>query len=128
MTDKDDGFLEITIEEMVELIRQGESVEVLYEECPFPKPNIITLICKDSYCRDIRELKPILSAHSSTQILIRSHDKDNVITAWKEFFVHSANIYMTFKVSHNSNQITVEQKTDESQKYESSIAGKAING
>jgi len=35
---------------------------------------------------------------------------------------------MTFKVSHNSNQITVEQKTDESQKYESSIAGKAING
>ena len=80
-----DEYTQVTIEDMVELIRIGEhSIEVLYEVAPYPNPNIITLICEDKYCNDVREFKPIISSHSPAQIYIRSHDKDKVVTAWKE--------------------------------------------
>jgi len=126
MTDQDnaqDGFIPIIIEDMVDLIREGKSVEVIYQDCPYPHPNIITLICEDKYCNDIREIQPIISSHSPTQIRIRSQNKDNAITEWKEYFVHSASVYFTFKVNHTAGQVSVEQKVDASKSLQGVNSG-----
>ena len=109
-----DGLTEVPIEVIIELISQGKSAEILFAEYPFPHPNVITLICGEVYSTDIREVKPVISTHSPTQILIRSQDKSKVVTSWREFFIHSANIYMALIVDHTSNQIEVEKKVDES--------------
>ena len=120
-----DDITEITIEEMVDLIREGYSVDILYEESPNPHPNIITLVCGDKYCNDVREIKPIISTHSPTQILIRSKDKDKIITSWKEFYVHSARIYSQFRIDHTSDTIKVKRKENQTDRY-TEIKGQAL--
>lgn len=108
-----DSLIKVTIEDIIDLIREGKSAEILYEDAPYPTPNVITIVCEDKYCNDIREIKPIISTHSPTQIYIRSMDKDKVITSWKEFYVHSARIYIQFKIDHTLGAIQVEQKENE---------------
>ena len=110
-----DNITEVTIEEMIDLIREGNSVDLLYEESPNPHPNIITLVCGDKYCNDVREIKPIISSHSSTQIFIRSHDKDNIITSWKEFYITNARIFINFKVDQTMETIQTEEEVSVSE-------------
>ena len=93
-----DSETEVTIEEMIDLIRSSESIEVIFTEMPKPKPNVIKLQCGMKYCTDIREFKTILSEHSPVQIYIRSRDIDNIIVEWKEFYVNSPTIYTQFQV------------------------------
>ena len=112
-----DDITEITIEKMIDLIREGNSVDLLYDESPNPHPNIITLVCGDKYCNDIREIKPVISTHSPTQILIRSKDKDKIITSWKEFYVHSARMYSQFRIDHTLGTIKVERKENQTDNY-----------
>ena len=94
-----ESLIEVSIEEIIELIRSGESTEVIYKEQPNGLSNIITLQCGDKYCTDIREIKPVMTTHSPVQIYIRSHDKDGIITEWKEYYVHSPSIYSQFRVN-----------------------------
>jgi hypothetical protein len=120
-----DDITEITIEEMIDLIREGYSVDILYEESPNPHPNIITLVCGDKYCNDVREIKPVITTHSPTHILIRSKDKDKIITSWKEFYVHSARIYSQFRIDHTSGTIEVQRKENQTDRY-TEIKGQAL--
>ena len=113
----DEEMTEVSIEEIIDLIRKGESTEILYQDRPYPHPNVITLICGDKYSNDVREVKPIITSHSSTQIYIRSHDKDDVITSWREFYVHSARIYVSFKIDHTIGKVNVEKKVNEATNY-----------
>lgn len=116
MTELKDNYTKVSIEDMIDLIRDGETCEVLYEEAPYPYPNVITLICEDKYCEDVREIKTIVSAHSPTQVQIRSQNKDSVITSWKEFYVKSTKIYFTFKVDHTIGLIQTEDIVNELEK------------
>ena len=120
-----DQLIEVTIDDMIDLIREGYSVDILYEESPNPHPNIITLICSDKYCWDVREIKPVISTHSPTQILIRSKSEDKIVTSWKEFYVHSARIYSQFRIDHTSGTIKVERKENQTDRY-IDIKGQAL--
>ena len=124
---REDSLQEVTIEEIIEEIRGGEATDILYEECSFPRPNIITIVCGNKFCNDVREIKPVISTHSPTQILIRSMDKDKIVTSWKEFFVHSTKIYVQFKINHMLNTIEVERKENELEKYDLEEQGKSLD-
>ena len=110
-----DQLIEVTIEEIIDLIREGYSVDILYEESPNPHPNIITLVCGDKYCNDVREIKPVISTHSPAQILIRSKDKDKIITSWKEFYITNARIFINFKVDQTMETIQTEEEVSVSE-------------
>ena len=112
---KSDQLREGTIEEIVDLIRSGHKVDVLYQDASYPYPNIITLVCEGLFCEDVREIKPIISSHSSTQIFIRSHDKDNIITSWKEFYITNARIFINFKVDQTMETIQTEEEVSVSE-------------
>ena len=91
-----DKPIEISIQEMIEHIRNGQSIEVIY--VPNEDSNIITLVCDlesgQVYCNDIRELHTILATHGDAEVRIRSHRKEaSVITEWKEYYIHSPSIY-----------------------------------
>jgi len=116
----EDTVTEVPIEDIIDLIAMGETAEILFQENPNPIPNVITIICDGRYSVDIREIKPVITTHSPTQILIRSHNKNKIITSWREFYVHSAKVYFSLKIDHLSNQVQVEQKVDECQAYVSS--------
>jgi hypothetical protein len=95
-----DTVTEVSIEQMIELIREGRSVDIIYHEKNDPEPNIIVLSCDGYYCTDIREIHPIISVHSKSQVYIRSHDKkDKIITEWKEYYIHSPSLYTNIKVN-----------------------------
>lgn len=111
-----EGLTEVSIEEIIDLIRNREQADIIYEELPFPSPNVITIVCGDKYCSDIREIKPIISSHSPAVLYIRSHDIDDIITTWKEYYVHSIKIYTSIKVDLNVGKINVEMKVDDSRR------------
>jgi hypothetical protein len=92
-----DYYEEVQIEDMVQLIRNGNAIEVVYHNFEKGTPNEIILICGNKYTNDIREIKPILTTHSDSQLLIRSFSKDDIIIEWKEFFVSPENFYMQFR-------------------------------
>jgi len=103
-----DKMTEVTIEEIIDLIRNRESTDVMYHSKPGNNPNVIVLICGDKYCTDIREFKPILTTHSNAQVYIRSHDKENKIYEWKEYYIPNPSIFITF--IFNEDIRTKEQK------------------
>lgn len=99
---KEERIIEISLEDMIELIRSGESVDILYKENPNPIPNVITLVCGDKFTNDIREIHPVISTHSPVQIRIRGHEKDKDIISWREYYVMSPSIYSQFKINRGS--------------------------
>jgi hypothetical protein len=94
-----DEITEVTIEEIIELIRSGETTEILYKENPNPTPNVITIVCGNKFCTDVREVKSTLTTHGREEVYIRSHDKDDIITSWKEYYVLATRINISFKVT-----------------------------
>lgn len=92
----DQEMKEVSIEEIVELIKQGNRCEIIYVSNPRPIPNIITLVCEGVYCSDVREVKPVLTVHGRSDIFIRSQDHTDRIVSWKEFYIEGPEIYMSF--------------------------------
>jgi len=100
-SDTSKSMQEVSIEQIINLIRQGYTTEILFQENEKNIPNIIKIISGNYFCIDIREVKPVITTHGPCEIYIRSHDKDQdgIITSWKEYYVKSASIYSQLKVN-----------------------------
>tara|TARA_Y100000310_G_C20628028_1_gene787033 strand:- start:483 stop:881 length:399 start_codon:yes stop_codon:yes gene_type:complete len=98
-----DSLTEVSIEEIIQCIKEGIKTDIVFINSSARKTsNVIVIICEGKYCQDVREVKPVLTTHSNNQLWIRSHDKDDVITSWKEYYIHAPTMFIHFSVSDPS--------------------------
>ena len=94
-----DKLINTDIDDIIALMEQGEAVEILYNTVS----HVITLICGNKYCDDIREVKPVITSHSGAEVIIRWCTIGDTITRWKEYYIRNPRIYMQFSLPKSEN-------------------------
>ena len=89
---------EASLEEIISLIKAGATAEIIYTGNKKGVANSIVIVCGDRFTSDVREIKPVLTTHSDSQLYIRSHDRTGRVTHWSEYFIDDVHIYVQFNL------------------------------
>tara|TARA_Y100000310_G_C20542716_1_gene744103 strand:- start:208 stop:600 length:393 start_codon:yes stop_codon:yes gene_type:complete len=102
-----DSLQEVDIQEIINLIEQGYTAEILYSPPTSRKRDdrsTITLICNNLVCYSVREVKPVFTNHSGSELLIRWKDEDKTINHsksiyWREYYISNTVMNMSFRIN-----------------------------